>query len=349
MPIPTIPARPRRLALVKVAGSSTQETQTLAEAVRRGLTGEPKRLPFQFFYDDVGSQLFEQICELPEYYLTRTEDSILREQSDAMIDGWDHSLSIIELGSGSSTKTQRLIASALRTYGEVHYAPIDVSSTILEESARTLVEDFPGLRVTGYAGDYRVALRKAFGSLKGPKLVVFLGSSIGNYEIDEAVELLAMIAQGLGPADRLLLGTDLAKDRATLEAAYDDASGVTAQFNKNLLVRINRELGANFDPDRFAHRARYRRDRGRVEIHLVSLEAQVVQIPEAELEVRFGAQEAIHTENSHKYSLETLHELARRSGFVEESSWTDPAGWFRVQRWRPTQKPPSEAGVPGGP
>lgn len=335
MPIHALSSRPGRLSIVRVAGSPEGKTPTLAQAVRQGLTAPQKWLPCQFFYDAIGSQLFEQICELPEYYLTRTEDQILREHADAMVDGWADSLTIIELGSGSSTKTQRLLAAALGTYRSLHYAPIDVSSTILEESAAALVENFPRLRVTGFAGDYRHALSRAFASLIGPRLVVFLGSSLGNYESDQAVELLRMVADGLGPADRLLLGTDMAKDRTILEAAYDDASGVTARFNKNLLTRINHELNADFDLHRFAHRARYREDRGRVEIHLVSLADQVVRIPKADLEVRFTAGEAIHTENSHKYSREGLCELATRSGFVEESAWSDPAGWFRLQRWRP--------------
>lgn len=300
-----------------------------------GLSTRPKRLPCRFFYDAEGSRLFEEICELPEYYLTRTEDAILRRHADAMVDGWDHAPSLIELGSGSSTKTRRLIAAARGRYGSLHYVPIDVSPTILEESAGRLVEEFPGLRVTGYAADYRQALPRACRERKGPKLVMFLGSSLGNDDIETAVDLLAFIGRSLGPEDRLLLGTDLAKDRATLEAAYDDAAGVTARFNKNLLARINRELGADFDLDRFDHQARYDADRQRIEIHLVSRADQEVQIPGAPLRVRFAAGETIHTENSHKYTVERLHDLARRSGFVEEAAWTDPRGWFRVQRWRP--------------
>ncbi len=331
--LPTTAVGPGRLSIIPVAGA--EQSETLADAVRRGLSERPKSLPCQFFYDATGSRLFERICELPEYYLTRTEDAILREHADEMVAGWTRSPAVIELGSGSSTKTQRLLAAALETYERLHYAPIDVSATILEESARALVRDFPALRVTGYAADYRVALQRACKSLRGPKLVVFLGSSLGNYQTEAAVELLAMIAGELGPDDRLLLGTDLAKDRATLEAAYDDGAGVTARFNKNLLARINRELGADFRLDRFAHQARYREDRGRVEIHLISLEDQVVQVPGADLEVRFAEGEAIHTENSHKYSIDGLHKISERAGFVEEAAWTDPDERFRVQRWRP--------------
>ncbi|HEX8200510.1 MAG TPA: L-histidine N(alpha)-methyltransferase [Isosphaeraceae bacterium] len=321
-----------RLTIVRIP--DPQAAETLAAAVRRGLTARPKTLPCQYFYDEAGSHLFERICTLPEYYLTRTEDAILRRHADAMVAGWARPPALVELGSGSSWKTQRLIAAALGAYGTLHYVPIDVSPTILEESARALVRDFPGLRVTGYAADYRAALARLASRPRRPTLFVFLGSSLGNYAAPAAVDLLVRIARAMGPADRLLLGTDLAKDRPTLEAAYDDAQGVTAQFNRNLLARINRELGADFRPERFAHRAQYHPERGRVEMHLVSLEAQEVRIPGADLTVHFAEGESIHTENSHKYTRDDLRTLAQRSGFVEEAAWTDPRELFRVQRWR---------------
>jgi dimethylhistidine N-methyltransferase len=330
----TIPeGRSARLAIVRTA--ATHAPDTLRDAVRRGLSARPKTLPCQFFYDAAGSRLFEQICALPEYYLTRTEDAILREHAAAMVIGWAQPPALIELGSGSSVKTQRLIAAMLGQYGRLHYFPIDVSPTILEESAVALIRDFPRLRVTGFAADYREALAKLYTHVDRPKIVLFLGSSLGNYDADDAVSLLRHVASGLGPRDRLLLGTDLAKDRETLEAAYDDAQGVTAAFNQNLLVRINRELGADFEIPSFTHQARYFPDRGRVEMHLVSARDQVVRIPDAELTVRFVTGESIHTENSHKYTIESLHALASESGFEEEHAWTDRSGLFRVQRWRP--------------
>jgi L-histidine N-alpha-methyltransferase len=323
---------PKRLSIVRVPEERNPET--FAQAVRAGLTSSPKTLPCRFFYDGEGSQLFERICDLPEYYLTRTEDAILREHADAMVTGWPDAPVLIELGSGSSTKTRRLIGAALSSYGELHYVPIDVSPTILEASARELVHDFLPLRVTGYAGDYLVALEEIARRIRKPKCIVFLGSSLGNYADAQALALLSHVAALMGPSDRLLLGTDLAKDRATLEAAYDDAQGVTAAFNRNLLVRINRELGGDFDPGSFAHEARYRDDLARVEMHLVSLHAQTVRIPAADLDVVFAAGESIHTENSHKYSLASLASLADRAGFAEEVAWTDTEGRFRVQRWR---------------
>jgi L-histidine N-alpha-methyltransferase len=279
-------------------------------------------------------RLFEQICELPEYYLTRTEDAILREHSSAMMAGWVSAPDLIELGSGSSSKTQSLISAAMSRYGELHYIPIDVSPTILEESAQALVRNFPSLRVTGYAADYHQALHRLGGRPSRPKCLVFLGSSLGNYEPEESVSLLRHMARTMGPDDRLLLGTDLVKDRATLEAAYDDAQGVTARFNLNLLDRINKELGANFKLSQFAHKAVYRSDRQRVEMYMVSLKEQTVHIRGANLVVRFAEGESVHTENSHKYTIEGLRELAERSGFVEEADWTDRQNLFRVQRWR---------------
>ena len=253
-----------------------------------------------------------------------------------MVAGWSpvQPPCLLELGSGSAVKTQRLIAAALQTYGTLHYIPIDVSATFLEESAQTLVRRFPALSVTGYVADYQTALPVAAAQIDGPKLVVFLGSSLGNYSPEEAVALLGQVARIMRPEDRLLLGTDLAKDRATLEAAYDDAQGVTAQFNVNLLRRINRELGADFDLDQFRHRAVYRPELGRVEMHLIARSDQVVRIPAADLTVRLEAGESIHTESSHKYTRDVLRHLAERSGLIEEAFWVDRDGRFRVQRWR---------------
>lgn len=209
----------------------------------------------------------------------------------------------------------------------------------MEESAHTLIHRFPKLHVTGYVANYRASLTAVAAQIPGPKLWVFLGSSLGNYDHDAAVDLLAQVARTMGPDDRFLFGTDLAKDRATLEAAYDDAQGVTAQFNKNLLVRINRELGADFDLDLFTHEARYREDLSRIEMHLISRNRQVVPIPAAALTVEFDEGESIHTENSYKYTPEMLLALADRSGFIEEAAWMDRQRLFRVQRWRIDSEP----------
>lgn len=314
--------------------TSQASAESLAQAVRDGLLRERKTLPCQYFYDEVGSALFERICKLPEYYPTRTEDGVLRANADAMVDlGPVEAPAIVELGSGSAEKTRRLIAAAIRRYGRLHYLPIDVSESAVEASARDLVRAFPGLKVTAFVGDYHHALPEIADRVRGPKLIAFLGSSLGNYETDAAVALLSRVAEIMSPDDRFLLGTDLAKDASILEPAYDDAEGVTARFNKNLLVRINRELRADFDLDTFAHRADYRPELGRVEMRLVSLRDQTVNVPGAGISADFAEGESIHTENSHKYTTEVLADLAGRSGFAEEAAWTDPKGWFRVQRW----------------
>ncbi len=308
--------------------------ETLAQAVRRGLLHQPKFLLCQFLYDTEGSELFEQICDLPEYYLTRTEDAILNEEAESMVEGWSEPPTMVELGSGSSTKTRRLIEAALEAYGELHYVPIDVSPTILEQSAHQLVDEYSNLRVTGYATDYHTALHELNQHLSGPKLIVFLGSSLGNFDREEASELLLQIAKSMRTEDRFVLGTDLVKAPEILEAAYDDAQGVTKLFNTNILTRLNRELGANFDLNRFDYQARFNPEMNRVEMFQVSLADQEVRIPGAKLTVRFDKGEAIHTENSHKYTLELLQELAERAGFIEEQYWNDKDQLFRVQRWK---------------
>jgi dimethylhistidine N-methyltransferase len=336
----TATKRPTIIPLIE-ARNSRDHIAAFARAVRSGLLAAPRTLPWPYFYDEEGSRLFEAICDLPEYYLTRTEDAILRRHSDAIIESLqlggedDEEPTIIELGSGSAVKTQRLIAAALRQHERLHYVPIDVSPSALEDSAKRLTLRFPTLRVTGFVADYRRGLERIMGRAKGARLIVFLGSSIGNYEPDEAADLLAMIARTMRPTDRLLLGTDMAKDPAVLEAAYDDARSVTAAFNLNILRRINRELGGDFQVEAFRHRAVYRPDRGRIEMHLVSETAQSVKIAAAGLTIRFAADEAIHTESSHKYTSSSLSQLQARSGFREESAWSDGLGWFRLERWRP--------------
>ena len=327
--------RQGRLSIVEGPESGVDSPDAFAKAVHLGLNSTPRTLPCRYFYDDQGSRLFERICDLPEYYLTRTEDAILEQHGDAMVAGWVADPILVELGSGSSSKTRRLIEAALRAYGRLHYVPIDVSRSILEESANALVGQYPSLRVTGYAANYQDALAQIAGRFDRPKLFIFLGSSLGNYETEAAVDLLSLVARGMNASDRLLLGTDLDKNEAKLEAAYDDAEGVTAQFNLNLLERINRELGGNFALDQFRHESRYKARHRRVEMHLVSQADQMVTIPAASVSIRFAQGESIHTENSHKYTPGLMAELAERAGFEEEAGWTDAGSQFRVQRWRP--------------
>ena len=334
----TISTDSKRLNVTRVSElpGVVDAKRALIEAVRDGLSITPKTLPFPFFYDEIGSTLFDEICTLPEYYPTRTEDEILRTHADAMVDGWkvDQGPTLVELGSGSAEKTKKLIAAGIERYGRLQYVPIDVSETAVEESSKQLLRVFPKLTINAYVGDYHSCLADVAKRFVGPKMVLFLGSSLGNYDLESAEVLLRKLAFVMNHGDRLLLGLDLVKEAAILEPAYDDAKGVTARFNKNILWRINRELNADFQLADFEHKAFFNHDLSRVEMHLASRIDQVVKIPDADLEVRFQAGETIHTESSHKFRSEDLKRLLDSSGFEEDQAWTDSRGWFRVQSWR---------------
>lgn len=306
-----------------------------SEDVRAGLTAEPKRLSCAFLYDEEGSEIFEEICELPEYYLTRAETEILRDQAEDILDEAPDDLTLVELGSGSSTKTRILIDAYLKRHARLHYVPIDISREMLEQSAEGLLADFPGLRVTGLAAEYQAGLHALSEVAPGPKLVLWLGSNVGNFERQDAAAFLREVRKDLATTDRLLMGIDLRKDRGTLERAYDDAQGVTARFNLNLLRRINDELGGDFDLKAFRHRATYDEQAGRVEIYIDSLRDQRVRIDELDLDVRFAAGESMHTENSHKYSLREIDALADAAGFDVNGRWFDPAERYSMNRLVP--------------
>jgi L-histidine Nalpha-methyltransferase len=301
--------------------------------VWRGLTSQPKSLSPWLFYDEEGSRLFEAITELPEYYLTRTERAILSEHADEIIaaasDSDARPLTVFELGAGTATKTGLLLAAAARRQEAVTYHPIDVSESALWEARTRLEADIPGVRVHPHVADYTENL----GTLEasgGRRLVLYIGSSIGNFEPRQAAQLLRDLRRQLSPGDRLLLGVDMVKDRGTLRRAYDDAAGVTAAFNGNILTRINRELGANFRSRVFKHRARWNEQHSRMEMHLESLLAQKVSIPALDLEIHFAAGETIHTENSYKFTADGVTALLEESGFKVSRSWTDPKHWFGV-------------------
>lgn len=292
--------------------------------VLEGLGRSAKRLSPKLFYDQRGSQLFDAITELPEYYPTRTEIGILREYGSEMADLLGRDNVLIELGSGSSLKIQTLLAALQPSV----YMPVDISKEHLLESAHALAERFPGLSIRAACADYSAPFRLPL-ELDWTDLAAFFpGSSIGNFDPDEARLLLGRVASLLGTGGRLLIGVDLPKDPAILNAAYDDAQGVTAAFNLNLLSRINRELEADFDLDAFSHRAFFNTERSRVEMHLVSRIEQQVEVAG----VRFGfrAGETIHTENSYKYGIDAFHRLAGDAGFVAEQVWTDEQGLFSV-------------------
>ncbi|MDQ6766780.1 MAG: L-histidine N(alpha)-methyltransferase [Candidatus Eremiobacteraeota bacterium] len=300
-----------------------------ADDVRSGLTARPKTLPPKYFYDQLGSTLFEAISLLPEYYLTRAEAEILTAHARDIIASVQPAR-LIELGSGSAVKTRYLIEAGLHLRGAIEYTAIDISQTVLETSGKALQAQYPQLTVRSYQGDYYEGLRMLprVNAADQRTLALFLGSNIGNFDPPEALRFLRAIRAVLEPGDALLLGTDLKKDRAVLEAAYDDPIGVTAAFDLNILARINRELGGEFELRAFRHRAVYNEAAGRVEMHLVSTVHQVVPIRALALDVSFAADETIHTESSYKFSPDDLERLAHDAGFDLQRSWTDAANRF---------------------
>lgn len=310
-----------------------------AEEVRDGLTLPRKTLPSKYFYDDLGSMLFEAICLLPEYYLTRAEAEIFNTHADAIVNA-ARPERLIELGSGSAVKTRILLDAVLRRRSHLEYVAIDISQSALESTAKALEGEYPGLTVRRYHNDYLEGLKRLAhdsaarstaghtAAPNGPALALFLGSNIGNFEPAAAHDFLQSIRAVLAPGDRLLLGTDLRKDAAILEAAYDDALGVTAAFNLNLLARINRELSGDIDVRSFRHLAKYNEGAGRVEMHLQSLRRQTFRIHAINLDVEMAEGETIHTESSHKFSPAEIAELARSADLVFETMWTDKAERF---------------------
>jgi L-histidine Nalpha-methyltransferase len=297
-----------------------------------GLTGEPKALSPWLFYDEAGSRLFEEITELPEYYVTRTERQILAEHADEIISAaaGGRDLSMIELGAGTATKTGLLLNAVVRLQGSVTYYPIDVSQTALDEARSRLEAELPEVTVEPIVADYTEGIRQNSTFHGGRRLVLYIGSSIGNFSPEDAVEVLRSVRAQLSPGDCLLLGTDMVKDAQMLHVAYDDAAGVTARFNMNVLTRINREFEGNFDLRLFRHQARWNAQESRVEMHLESLLPQKVAIRALDLEVRFLSGETIHTENSYKFTDESVLELLTRAGFRLRQQWSDADKWFTV-------------------
>lgn len=302
---------------------------SFASEVREGLTASPKTLPSKLFYDQIGSDLFEQITDLPEYYLTRTERLIFETYAAEILQQAGPSLTLVELGAGTATKTSILIEELMVRQTRALFYPIDVSPTALNEAVRQLGKQFPTLRVNPIVADYTGGVQ-ALGRINGRKLVLYIGSSIGNFELPVAVRILRRIRRTLQPGDALLLGTDFAKSPKVLVPAYDDAAGVTAAFNKNILARLNRDLESDFDLDAFRHVALWNRQHSRMEMHLESVVAQSVFLPPLDLDVPFKAGERIHTENSYKYTDQMIDSLLRESGFTLERTWSDRKRWFGV-------------------
>lgn len=314
--------------------------ERIASAARAGLTSPKKWLPAWLFYDDAGSRLFDQITRRPEYYLTRTERGILQVNAAAMIAGAADGarLLITELGAGSADKTRLLLRAAIARQSAVVYEPVDVSASALNVARERIEREIAGVEVVPLVMDYTHANGMGFASTeKGERrLVLYIGSSIGNFESSEAKRLLRQLRAGLKPGDGLLLGVDLAKDVETLLAAYDDVAGVTAEFNLNLLERLNRELGAEFYLESFEHQAVWNEAESRIEMHLKSRIEQKVRIAALNLELEFAEGETIHTENSYKYRAGQVQAMLAEAGFRTAGSWTDEREWFLVCLGRAT-------------
>jgi len=295
--------------------------------VLAGLTATPKELPPVYFYDDRGSRLFDEITRLPEYYPTRAERSILETHATAMVVAAGADI-LVELGAGTCDKS-RLLLDAMAATGRLGtYVPLDVSDTVLWEAATALAADYPGLAVHAVVGDFHHHL--AHLGPPGRRLVAFLGGTIGNLDTAQRARFYADLHQTLAPGDALLLGTDRIKDQARLVAAYDDAAGVTAEFNRNVLVVLDRELGADFDASRFEHVARWDPDEHRIEMWLRSLDERTVTVADLDLEVTFAAGEAMRTEISTKFAPEALADELAGGGFAVEAVWTSDGDEFQL-------------------
>lgn len=325
--------------------------ERVASAVRDGLSSRPKHLPAWLFYDKTGSRLFDEITERPEYYLTRTERAVLSEHAQSIVERAANGsrLRITELGAGSASKTRVILKAAVAQQKLVTYEPVDVCASALEEAKAGIEAEIPEVQVRPRVMDYTVEPRQNFArrlrsstrqavraiEFEQPedgerRLVLYIGSSIGNFEPQEASRLLGRLRAGLRPGDCLLLGVDLVKDEATLLAAYDDFAGVTADFNLNLLTRLNRELDAEFNLDSFTHRAVWNPRESRIEMHLESRIAQKVSIAAIDSNVEFAQGETIHTENSYKYRPGQIEAMLAKAGFETTQAWTDERGWFSV-------------------
>jgi L-histidine N-alpha-methyltransferase len=321
------PAEPTaRLIIHNLARQNGQAE--FARDVLEGLSNKPRQLFPKYLYDALGSQLFEAICYVDEYYLTRTERQILTRHADEIVASIPDCRTLIELGSGSAEKTRKIIEALMRKQRELLFIPVDISASALEESSRSLLQSYPGLTIRGYAADYFDGLAAIKPLDGGPALALFLGSNIGNFEKADAVAFLQAIRSVLRREDALLLGADLKKDRATLEAAYNDSLGVTRAFIVNELARINRELGGDFDLWAFGLRSVYNEAAGRVEVYVESLRAQTVTIRGLNLSLSLDAGERIHMEQSYKYSVEELAALAAQSGFELTRTWLDDESRF---------------------
>lgn len=305
---------------------STQEADP-GQDVINGLSQQPKTLPARYFYDDRGSELFEQICQLPEYYLTRTETQIL-EQFASDIAQLTGDCELIELGSGSSTKTRLLLDAYQAQETPLHYVPIDVSAGMLEKSAQQLRHEYPAIQVHGIAATYNTGLANLQPSHLSARMLMFIGSSLGNLNEAECDRFLTQIANALNPGDYFLLGLDLQKPKAILEAAYNDAQGVTAEFNLNMLRHLNQRFDGNFDLSQFKHQAIYDAVNHQIEMYLHSLTDQTVKLDKLDFQVKLAQGEAIRTEISRKFDPTAVRTLLSQHNLPVQKLFTDSNHWF---------------------
>ncbi len=312
---------------------SLDTREMLIWEVQRGLLRRPRSLPPWMFYDARGSRLFERITQLPEYYPTRTERRILASCCDAIIAAacpdTSKALRLVELGAGTASKTTILLDAAARLQSEVLYAPVDVSSDALDIACETIATSLPEVCISPLVSNY-VIHPPQLDSFNGTTLGLYIGSSIGNFAPEEARTILRNLRGQLQSGDALLLGVDMVKDKRTLVAAYDDTGGVTAEFNLNMLHRLNRELGADFCLAKFRHRALWNPIESRIEMHLESTRDQYVRIAAASLDVYFAKAERLHTENSYKFTDASIRNLLGEAGFEVEQTWKDERGWYSV-------------------
>jgi L-histidine Nalpha-methyltransferase len=313
----------------------TIREQDVSEVVRAGLSQSPKELRPILFYDARGSELFEEICRLPSYYVTRTEDLILRTHGADILDAPRHPAVVYELGSGSSLKTEHLVRIAWERDPAVRYLASDISESALVGAAERLTERMPGLNMDLLVASYEAAVRIVHEKPEVPRFGLFVGGNIGNFPRGQARDFLASIARRAHPDDRLMIGLDLVKDTDVLVRAYDDPQGVTAAFNLNALRHINRVLDADFDLQAFRHVALWNAELERIEMHLESTRRQRVRIDALDVDVSLEEGERIHTENSHKYRPSGLDDFARSAGWRLERRWTDPDQLFCVLRLAP--------------
>jgi len=327
--------------IVKAQHHGASPTESFANDVLVGMQATPKRLSSVYFYDEKGSQLFEEICDLDEYYLTRKETEILQRSAGEIIDSLPRNAHLVELGSGSSRKTRILLEAALSRFDETQYSPIDISSEMLASSAKDLKQRYPELKIEAIAGRYEFGLEQILQNNDSSNCIMWLGSSIGNLTRKEAADFLRNIRLNIHGDDCLLLGMDLRKDAEILEPAYDDKMGITAAFNLNLLDRINSELGGQFKLDLFRHKAIYNVEEGRIEMYLVSEKDHEVHIDDFDKSISFKENENILTEYSYKYSQSEIISLADASGFYLDKQWLDDSGWFSLNCFKPKDLTPA--------